>query len=110
MFRGNQHVHAKTTFRTEHATRHLAALCQHFSKKVTATFSGATGHVAFPFGACELTADETHLMLKASASEADQLDMVIDVVTRHLERFAFRENPILDWDILSQTSFEEKPT
>ncbi|MEO1557907.1 MAG: DUF2218 domain-containing protein, partial [Pseudomonadota bacterium] len=84
-------MHATATFQTQHATRHLAALCQHFSKRVTATLTGTSGHVAFPFGACDLAADEARLILTASASDADQLDLVIDVVTRHLERFAFRE-------------------
>ena len=108
MSSGNKHLHAKASFRTEQASRHLAALCQHFSNRVTAAFTGATGHVAFPFGACVLTADETHLILTASASDADQLDLVIDVVTRHLERFAFRENPKLDWDMSSRTSVQEE--
>ena len=95
-------MHAIATFQTNHAERYLAALCQHFAKKVTATFTASAGHVAFPFGACELTAHDAHLMLNVTASDADQLDLVIDVVTRHLERFAFRENPKLDWDLRSQ--------
>ncbi|MEL6573971.1 MAG: DUF2218 domain-containing protein [Pseudomonadota bacterium] len=95
-------MHATATFQTQHATRHLAALCQHFATKVAVTFTASAGHVAFPFGHCELTADDRCLMLNASAGDADQLHLVIDVVTRHLERFAFRENPDLDWDIPSQ--------
>lgn len=92
-------MNATATFKSENAARHLAALCQHFSKKIKTTFSERIGHVAFPFGACDLTADDACLTLTASASEADQLDLVIDVVTRHLERFAFRENPQLDWEM-----------
>jgi len=75
----------------------MAALCQHFAQKVKTTFSASAAHVSFPFGACEFEADDTHLKLTAKAGSADQLDQVVDIVTRHLERFAFRENPDLDW-------------
>ncbi|MEO0389726.1 MAG: DUF2218 domain-containing protein [Pseudomonadota bacterium] len=100
-------MHAKATFHTQHATRHLEALCQHFAKRVVATFTEAAGHVAFPFGACALKADEGGLTLTATARDVGQLDQVIDVVTRHLERFAFRENPVLDWDISSEPHSQE---
>lgn len=108
---GEPTLQATATFRTQHATRHLVALCQHFSKKLRVTFTASTGHVAFPFGDCDLTANDAQLMLTVSAGDVDQLDLVMDVVTRHFERFAFRENPDLDWDIPSrppsQTSLKE---
>lgn len=92
-------MQATAIFQTQHAPRHLARLCEHFSTKVDATFSDTLGHVAFPFGTCELTAEETQLTLLVSADDAVQLSQVMDVTTRHLERFAFRENPQIEWDV-----------
>lgn len=85
------------TFETEYSARHLETLCRHFGKKVQAECSADAGWVQFPFGRCEMTADQNRLNLHACASTQSQLDEVVTVVTSHLERFAFRENPILEW-------------
>ena len=88
---------ANATFKTKQAPRYLADLCDHFSQKVTATHDHQIGHVEFQFGACELVAKSEQLEMTASAQDAALLEQVIDVITRHLERFAFRENPRLHW-------------
>ena len=88
---------AIATFQTEHANRYLATLCKHFSHKVAVTYDDQGGHVDFPFGQCGLMAESGHLTLTATASDAAHLDTVTEVITRHLERFAFRENPRIDW-------------
>lgn len=90
-------MNAKAVFQTEHAERHLAALCRHFGQKVPTSIDGQSGHVLFAFGQCTLLADADRLTLVVSATETAQVDQLIDVVTRHLERFAFRENPSLEW-------------
>lgn len=94
-------MHATAHFKTEHANRYLITLCQHFASRVEATHDDGTGHVDFPFGDCDLAVGNGGLTLSVTASDKAQLDTLIDVVTRHLERFAFRENPILDWHIAS---------
>lgn len=88
---------AIATFPTAHAARHLTAMCKHFARKVPATFDERSGFVAFPFGRCDMTADAESLRLVATAADKRQLDEVVEVITRHLERFAFRENPNLTW-------------
>lgn len=90
-------MHARTTFQTDQARRHLASLCQHFARKVPVLHDARSGHVEFPFGFCDLKADSTGLELIASAKDQAGLDTVIEVITSHLDRFAFRENPQLDW-------------
>lgn len=72
-------------------------MCTHFARKVPAICDDRSGQVAFPFGRCDMMADDACLTLTVSASDTVQLDQVIDIVTRHLERFAFRENPVLTW-------------
>jgi len=86
-----------TLFETDRASRHLQALCHHFGRKVAADCSDTSGWVEFPFGRCELAANETHLALHVSADEQENLDTMMQVMTSHLERFAFRENPELVW-------------
>jgi hypothetical protein len=90
-------VNSITFFETDGAARHLAALCAHFGRKVEAECAINKGWVQFPFGRCEMSADDQKLELFASAADPIRLDKVVQIVTSHLERFAFRENPTLLW-------------
>ncbi len=88
---------AQTTFTTERAARYLASLCKHFGHKVPVQYDAQTGWIDLPLGRCELNADPSLLRLKVSADSRSDLDTGIRVITSHLERFAFREHPDLDW-------------
>ena len=81
------------SFETDRASRYLTTLCKHFGKKVDALCDAQNGWVQFPFGRCEMVATATQLTLTASAVSHRQLDLVVEIVTNHVERFAFRENP-----------------
>lgn len=104
-------MNATATFQTTNADRHLTALITHFSKRVAAHQTGRVGHIALPFGHCNLAANDAQLSMIATAADTLNLDHVIEVMTRHLERFAFRENPCLDWTVLPhpqpETSLKE---
>ena len=97
MDKNETHLKACATFETPHAYRYVQALCEHFSRRVMATLDGQSGHIAFPFGACVLATNATQLELVVTSSTPDGLIETIDIMTRHLERFAFRENPLLEW-------------
>ena len=84
-------------FETERASRSLTALCHHFGRKVAANCDDHAGWVEFPFGRCEFLASDNQLTLTASAEEESHLAQVTQIVTNHLERFEFRENPTLTW-------------
>ena len=90
-------MNAKSSFETERASRYLTALVHHFGRKVDAECEGNSGWVQFPFGRCDMTAAENRLVLSASAEDDKGLRQVENIVTSHLERFAFRENPQLVW-------------
>lgn len=94
---------AVASLRTDNASRYLAMLCTHFARRLTVTFNDQRGCVEFPFGACALSADPQHLQLIASAQNSDDLEKVEDVITSHLERYAFRENPELVWELVPAT-------
>lgn len=92
-------MNASTFFNTENADRYLGTLCKHFGHKVPVTYEPGSGRIELPCGACTLTAEAGGLGMSVTAPDQPQLDKTIQVMTSHLERFAFRENPQLDWQV-----------
>ncbi|MDV7141566.1 DUF2218 domain-containing protein [Tropicimonas sp. TH_r6] len=84
-------------FETERAQRHMSALCHHFGRKVPVHLGESTGRIELPFGECILSADAARLWLEVTAETAEELERAVKVISDHLERFAFREAPELDW-------------
>ena len=91
-------MEATTHFNTEQAERYLGTLCKHFGHKVLVTHTRNQGAITLPFGACTLSASDTGLTLTITADDQEKLDQTVQVITSHLERFAFREDPDLSWD------------
>jgi len=83
---------------TPRSARYLGQLCKHFAQRIPATFSAAQGRVEFPAGTCEMEAAGDLLILRATAADEASLSQVEDVVARHLERFAFRDQPEISWN------------
>ena len=90
-------MRAFAIFETDQGCRYLDTLCHHFGRRVQATCNPHDACIVFPFGQCDLAATDNRLELWVRAEDQSRLDIVIDVVARHLERFAFRENPQLEW-------------
>lgn len=88
---------ASATFETDQASRYMHALCEHLGRKLDVTATALDACIAFPFGQCELAANERQLELTAHAQSESGLKDIIEIMTRHVERFAFREHPLLDW-------------
>jgi len=83
----------QATLKTAHAKRYLGQFCKHFAHKLAAAWAEdyTTGSVIFGAGICKLTADDEALYLDLSTPDLQ------DVVERHLVRFGFREEIMLDW-------------
>lgn len=81
---------------TKNASRYLQQLCKHFAHKVDVEFTPDAGTVSLPFGTCYLSADTEQLVLKGT-SETSNLPRLESFLGDHLSRFAFRENPNIDW-------------
>ncbi|WP_424927728.1 DUF2218 domain-containing protein [Amaricoccus tamworthensis] len=96
-------MQATTFFTTEHAQRYLGTLCKHFGHKVPTSHEAGSGRIELPFGLCLLSADATGLGLSVSAEDRPGLDRAVEVISSHLDRFAFRENPELSWEITEGT-------
>lgn len=83
--------------KTEKASRYLKALCNHFDRKVQATYDDNHGDVQFGFGTCQMDAADDVLTLNIQADDAEQLERVKQVVGGHLVRFAPNESLEVDW-------------
>lgn len=83
---------------TGSASRYLQQLCKHWSHRLTVAFDAEQGSVDFPGGArLELRADAEMLYLLLRTPDAEETRMR-GVVEEHLNRFAFREGPLVfDW-------------
>jgi uncharacterized protein len=93
---------------TRHASRYLQQLCKHWSHNLAVEFTADHGTVVFPRdargaawtadGRLTLDAQSEGLLCRLEAGEAAQLEALQGAVARHLDRFAFREAPLLfDW-------------
>jgi uncharacterized protein len=83
---------------TARAQRYMIQLCNHFGHRVTARYGAAGGSVAFADGVCRMVVPEPALLvLRIEARDAAALDAIEGTVARHLERFAFRDRPKIDW-------------
>ena len=93
---------------TAHASRYLQQLCKHWSHNLAVTFDETAGHVVFPRNArgadwpgdaaLDMRAAADALECRLSASVPEQLEALKGAVARHLDRFAFREAPLVfDW-------------
>lgn len=88
---------ARTQVQTDKAERYLKALCNHFSRKVTATYDDRHGEVQFSIGNCQMEADANTLTIQVRAENEENLAQVKAVVADHLERFASGEGLQLTW-------------
>ena len=93
---------------TAHASRYLQQLCKHWSHTLVVEVDERSGTVTFPRNVrgadwpgdatLRLQAYADGLDCRLEASAAGQLEALKGAVSRHLDRFAFREAPLaFDW-------------
>ena len=84
---------------TESASRYLQQLAKHWSHKMAVVFSGEEGTIDFPSGArLVMRADSETLDVALTVPEGEDVARMREVVSSHLDRFAFREAPLtFDW-------------
>ena len=87
------------TVPTAHASRYLQQLCKHWAHKLEVNFTAERGVVGFPGGTvATFEARPEGLAVRIEASDAQTLEQMKGVVSRHLDRFAFREAPLtFEW-------------
>ena len=84
---------------TGSASRYLQQLAKHWSHKMEVSFTAEEGRIAFPGGSVlEMKADSDTLDVVLTTPDGDDVERMRDVVSSHLDRFAFREAPLtFDW-------------
>ncbi len=93
---------------TAHASKYLQQLCKHWQHNLAVEFAPDHGTVTFPKDArgadwpgdalVTFDAGADALAVRIDASVEGQLEGLKGAVTRHLDRFAFREAPLaFDW-------------
>lgn len=75
----------------------LVRLCKHMGHKIPAEYSEAEGKLTFDFGTCKLTATDAQLAMFCEADSLESLDKMQDIVGRHLEQLAWKDEPSVTW-------------
>ncbi|SMY09339.1 aldolase/citrate lyase family protein [Flavimaricola marinus] len=89
---------AHGTAETSNASRYLQQLCKHWSHKAAVEFDPNAGTIRFDGGnQVQMSATATQLAVTATTGPRGDLERWKGVVSRHLERFAFREEFSLVW-------------
>lgn len=82
---------------TDRGGRYGKQLCQHFSRKVPATWDDNRGEATFPGGSCTFLVEPDALVIRATAADETGLSQVEQVVGSHLERFSQRDALSVHW-------------
>lgn len=85
-------------FATSSARRYLTQLCKHFAHRLPVSLAESHGRISFETGTCTLLAEPDALDIRVLAADVPALEELRGVVARHLERFAFREALVTQWE------------
>lgn len=89
---------SRATVNTVHASRYLQQLCKHWAHKFETEYDSVNGRIALPLGVARLIAEPSSLVIDLATEDAASLATLREVVTSHIERFAFRETLRFDWE------------
>jgi len=90
---------------TTQASEWLAELCRQFQERaathpelgIQVAWSESHGSVDFGWGGCTLHARPDALNLRVEADQADDIERLQELVTRHVERLASGEQAAMAW-------------
>ncbi|MEJ3745994.1 DUF2218 domain-containing protein [Actinomycetes bacterium KLBMP 9797] len=83
---------------TTRPERYIKQLVSHMGHRATTELGDdGRGVITLQHGQCVLTPSEEHLLMVATAADAETLAVVQDVIARHLVRFATQEQLTVDW-------------
>ena len=83
---------------TENASNYLRKLCQHWSHKFPVSFDAQHGTIDLAVGKCILDAEENALKVRLELPAEGDATQLQRVVQEHIQRFAFRETLVFDWN------------
>jgi hypothetical protein len=80
--------------KTASGSKYLQQLCKHWGHKFEVEFSQDRGLVRFPSAIATMEANAGALLVTIETDDTDSFEQLKEVVTKHLDRFAFREAPL----------------
>ncbi len=86
-------IHAQGQVATPEASRWLRRLCHHFSRKISVRYDEHEGHAEFPWGTCEMRADDAALHFACTAETGEALARMRFAIDEHVKLFS-RKNPL----------------
>ena len=89
---------AQSKFETQKAVAYLKKFCRHFAHKLPTEFDDNNGQIEFPFGNCKVETLGNQLQFTVEAETEELIAKMEDVVARHMERFAFRDEIKMTWE------------
>lgn len=83
---------------TTNGGKYVRQLCKHWSHKLEVELDGDTGKVTFPGAVATMAADGEGIAIRIAGEDREAVERLTEVVARHIDRFAFREDPLsYDW-------------
>jgi hypothetical protein len=86
---------ARASVPTESGGKYVQQLCKHWSHKLPVQLEGDTGVVTFDTAVTTMTAGPQAIEVSIRGQDREAIEGLKGVVARHLDRFAFREAPLL---------------
>ncbi|MCZ4351710.1 DUF2218 domain-containing protein [Roseovarius aestuarii] len=88
----------KGYYKTENGSKYMQQLCKHFGHKIAVEYDTEKGWAAFEMGTAYMTADAEGLTVTCEVKDLAAVPAVHNVIDRHLETFAFREEvKTMEW-------------
>jgi uncharacterized protein len=85
---------------TANGAKYLQQLLKHWSHKLEVTLEADRGTVRFADAFARFFADKEALSVTVEAETPEVLERMKGVIATHLDRFAFREAPLVfDWKV-----------
>jgi hypothetical protein len=79
---------------TANGAKYVQQLCKHWSHKLDVELSERKGVVRFPSATATMEASPDALLVTLESADGETLERIKGVVASHLDRFAFREEPL----------------
>jgi uncharacterized protein len=83
---------------TANGGKYALQLGKHWAHKLDVVFEGERTVIRFPDAVATLDPGPDAIAVSISSDDPETVERMKDVVARHLDRFAFREAPLIyDW-------------
>jgi uncharacterized protein len=84
------------TANTAAGDKYIRQLVKHWGHKFATSYADGLGEVPFSDSArATFTSDDAHLLISLSTGSSEEAERLRGVIERHIERFAFREAPLV---------------